>query len=114
MLQRIRAHRGEIVIAEYVLMLSLGAMTIALMSGFVRRALQGNMHTAQRAVGHAAVTALGNTMLVGYEPYYEESSAQTAAATQEEKQVDAKGNYVITTHTGRSAQSVSTQLPPKD
>ena len=113
-----RSKKGQGIIGEYVLIISLVAVAIMGMMVFTRRALQARYRDASVMVVKRASAALapavgatGPKVLLEYEPYYTVSETNTISDVTETDK--AKGNTFFDKYTNsvRQASSVSQQLP---
>jgi hypothetical protein len=110
MLQGFYGRKGQGVSAEYVLLISVLAIAVTAMTIYVRRALQGRMHDAVNQAAVRSAGALGQDVLLQYEPYYVNSSSDTIAKSLQEDAGEA-GIYKARRDTFRNTRAASTQLP---
>jgi hypothetical protein len=103
--------KGQSVSGEYVLLAVLVVLAITAMTVYVRRTLQGRMRDASMVAVLRANTALGQDVLIEYEPYYTDTAADTAAASVKTQRVVANSQIAQTSNTERRTHSQSVQLP---
>jgi hypothetical protein len=111
MLQILIRKKGQGIISEHVFMIVLVAISIMVMSTYIRRALQARYRDGNRMVYMKASAALGNAVLGEYEPYYVNTSAETEVRTMLEESADMRGVVDKTSTLQRKQKSQSVQKP---
>ena len=103
--------KGQGISAEYVILIVLVSISIAVMTTYVRRTLQARYRDGNRMVYMKASAALGNAVQPEYEPYYVNTATDVDAMTADEQKVAAGGAVDKTNISERSMNTVSEQKP---
>ena len=110
MLMLFRRKEGQIS-GEYVLLISLISLAITAMTVYVRRTLQARMYDADRYMITTAASALGNSVLYEYEPYYKNQASDTDAE-QWTRETTAAGATVLAERLQNTLVSTGDQKSP--
>lgn len=113
MLKRPRDTSGQAIGAEVVITFVVVVTAMVLISTYVRRALQGRARDTIIYTRDEAAQALGSDILLQYEPYYINSTADVRQSST--SQIETIGaEFVQTTDQSRTMQSNAIQLAPKE
>jgi hypothetical protein len=106
------SRRGQMVAAEYVVVIFIVLGAIAIMTVYMKRTIQARAHDAQRMALKSAAVGLNKSVLVEYEPYYVNQYTMTDQDVVDNTRIVPTGDYLKETNTLRSVTVESTQLPP--
>ncbi len=106
--------KGQATTVEYVIMILLVVSVIVAMTAYMRRGLQGRIHDANRLVAKHAANAIGNSVVLEYEPYYSESGAVTQKTSRKQERVLGFSGTLIGTQTTTNALSTRKQFAPEN
>ena len=109
MLKTGRGKKGQGISAEYVFMIALVSISLAVMVVYVRRTLQGRYRDANRMVYESAAVVLNSNVYAEYEPYYTNTASDTDSMTTAEQKIVADDVMDRSNISRRKVNSLSTQ-----